>query len=153
MNVRFYLKRPKSDTPTVICSQINYNMTSFKYYLPIKINLIDWDFKSQRMKQMRDKTNDAFNDRLEWVASKIVGTFYNYLNNNDGQMPTEDNFRKLLDKVFEKKQEHQAPSNEYIEDLDFDDSNAILIVNRGLIPQILAMIQKNNFQCVIVKQK
>lgn len=101
MNVKFYLKRPKSKTPTVICAQINYNLRAYRYYLPYQVNPGDWDFKSQRMR-LDVANGEVFNQLLACVTQKINGKFYAYLNKSGGYMPTVEIYRQLLDQLFKK---------------------------------------------------
>lgn len=144
--MRFYLKRSKSDTLTAVCSQIHYNKTSFRYYLPIKVASLDWDFKSQRMRPMSDNSDIEFNKRLEWRASKIKATFYNYLNSNDDKMPSVEIFRLLLNKAFEKKGV-RSPSTK-TERLDFDDSRVIIIVSPEILSKIKSTLKSMDVQCI-----
>lgn len=103
MKVSFYLRRPKDNRVSVVIAQINFNMTSYRYYLMEKIHPSDWNFHTQRAKQGAKCTESVeFNQRLKVISGKILETFYNYQNTHQGQAPTQQIFNELLDDVFNK---------------------------------------------------
>ncbi|MBI2272261.1 MAG: phage integrase SAM-like domain-containing protein [Bacteroidetes bacterium] len=104
MTVRFYLKRPNGDRISGIYAQLHFNQTVFKYYLLEKVHPEDWNFKTQRARSgVRSKKNLEFNQRLNYVATKISDAFYNYQNTHEGRPPVPKVFRELLDEIFDKK--------------------------------------------------
>lgn len=104
MTVRFYLKRPNANRISGIYAQLHFNQTVFKYYLLEKVHPEDWNFNTQRARSgIRCKKNLEFNQRLNYVATKINDAFYNYQNTHDGRSPVPKVFRELLDEIFDKK--------------------------------------------------
>lgn len=70
MKVSFYLSRPKDNRVSVVIAQINFNMTSYRYYLTIKIHPSDWNPKTQRAKQVAKCTESIeFNHLLKNIYS------------------------------------------------------------------------------------
>lgn len=103
MKVSFYLSRPKDNRVSVVIAQINFNMTSYRYYLLEKIHPSDWNPKTQRAKQgAKCSESIEFNHRLKNISGEILETFYNYQNTHKGQPPTQQIFKELLDNVFNK---------------------------------------------------
>jgi len=108
MKVSYYLKRPKDNRMSVVIAQLNFNMTVYRYYLLEKIHPADWNFKTQRAKQGTKYADTVpFNQKLNEIAGKITSTFYSYQNTHNGQPPSLQIFRELLDSLFNKQSQER----------------------------------------------
>lgn len=103
MRISFYLKRPKSETETVIFVRICYGDYKLKYYTTENIHPKYWNTETQRAKQIKTFIEyPEFNQRLNNIDSHIGTVFLKYLNNNSGEIPTPNTLKNLLDKEFKK---------------------------------------------------
>lgn len=105
MTTSYFLTRPKAETDTAIYARICYSGYKFKYYTEEKINPKFWSKTTRQAKQTEKfREYPEFNQRLKEIASDISNTLLNYKNQNGGETPNPDTFRKLLDPVIKKKQ-------------------------------------------------
>jgi hypothetical protein len=105
MTTSYFLTRPKAETDTAIYARICYSGYKFKYYTEEKINPKFWSKTTRQAKQTEKfKEYPEFNQRLKEIASDISNTLLNYKNQNQGETPNPDTFRKLLDLVIKKKE-------------------------------------------------
>lgn len=105
MTTSYFLTRPKAETDTAIYARICYSGYKFKYYTEEKINPKFWNKGTRQAKQTEKfKEYPEFNQRLKEIASDIGNTLLNYKNQNGGETPTPDTFRKLLDLVIKRKE-------------------------------------------------
>lgn len=107
MNVRFYLKRPKSCSSTAVCAILNYKYKTYKYYLPYKVNPSDWDCKNQRMCSAGENSA-MFNQLLGCAANKIIDVLHLHICANGGRWPTPEKFGTLIDEIFQRRRVHKA---------------------------------------------
>lgn len=127
MNVRFYLKRTKSNSPTAICAHVNHKYDTYKYYLPYRIKPSDWDLKNQRMRY-EGENSALFNELLFCASKKIDDALQGYINANDGKWPTLEKFRKLLDEIFQRRRVHKA--HKVLGRIDIGNSRMIVIIQK-----------------------
>ena len=99
MDISFYLKRPKADRETAIFARISYSTYQVKYYLPEKINPVNWDGKTQEPKK---GYQPEFKNRLQKIKSAISDCVRAYQNGNGNELPNPETLKRLLDKEIRK---------------------------------------------------
>lgn len=97
MEVKFYLKEPKSTTATVIFCWISYDGFRVKFYTPESINPKYWDTVNHRVKKTaKFPEYPEFNLRLDNMAIAIKKNLRTYINENDNQYPLPHVLNSLL---------------------------------------------------------
>lgn len=96
MDIRYYLKRPDSNTETVIFARISYSGRKLKYYLPKKVLPKKWDYEKQRLVGNTKDVKD-FNSCLNKTSTDIQNAFDKYVLIHEIQ-PSTDKLKELLDK-------------------------------------------------------
>ncbi|XVJ66861.1 MAG: site-specific integrase [Lacibacter sp.] len=117
MEVSYYLKRPsankalktnrdvlrKPKTRTVIYARICYNNIKLKFYTNETIDPNFWNPQTQRAKQTSKFTeHPEFNRRLDNIAADIRNAFRNYKNENNGEIPSPETFKEILNREIKK---------------------------------------------------
>ncbi len=104
MTVSFYLKRAKSDNPTIIYARIYYGSYETKCYTDKSILPVYWNKKAKRVRESKKYPQyPEFNAALDRIADKIEAIIMDYQNRNDGFYPTPAQLKPLLDKGIRKK--------------------------------------------------
>lgn len=98
MEIQFYLKRPDSDTETVIFARISYSGRKLKYYLPKKVTPTKWNFTTKRL-NASTREEEKLNKYLNKAITDIQTVYDGYVLVNKFH-PSTDTLKELLDKEF-----------------------------------------------------
>lgn len=110
----FNLRDPKSKKATAIHLVIrctNWNGKRISYPTGESILPEFWESDKTKSNVQRAKSTKSFpehmefNHRLDKIEIKVKDTYRKYLNDNDGEIPTKDEFKKLLDIAFKRKED------------------------------------------------
>lgn len=97
MKVSYFLTRSKVDAETSIYARICYAGFKFKFYIGEQIHPKFWNKDSRQAKQtIRFKEYPEFNTRLDNIKHQIKTVYRQYLNDNEGNIPTPPTLRNLL---------------------------------------------------------
>src|SRR4051794_31820798 len=103
MVVTYYLKRPEATSNTSIFARISYKGYKLKYYISENINPANWNKNTHRAKGSKNfREYPEFNNRLFNIESTIRTVFRKYQNDQDGETPLPENFKRLLDVEIKK---------------------------------------------------
>ncbi len=103
MVATYYLKRLKATTNTSIFARVSYKGYQLKYYISEKINPANWNKNTHQAKGSKNfREYPEFNNRLFNIESAIRNVFRKYQNDNNGEMPLPENFKRLLDVEIKK---------------------------------------------------
>jgi len=98
MTTSFYLKRPNSDNPTILFARIYYGSYETKCYTDKSIHPKYWNKNTKRARETKQFPQyPEFNRGLDKIEKKIEAIIFNYQNENDGNFPTPEKLKPLLD--------------------------------------------------------
>jgi integrase len=102
--INFYLRDKEADTATPILMFVSYNGSRLtKYPTGETIEPLFWDSKTQRAKQTKKfPTYPEFNSRLSNIETVAENILRQYMNDNDQQPPTVEEYRALLNQSLNK---------------------------------------------------
>ena len=113
MKIKFYLKRPKSDTATSIYALVNYNANSLKIYTKESIIPQYWNAATNSARNTpKFKEHPEFNQRLNNIRSTINKVFLDFKNENGHAEPSPAILKPLIEQALKK-------GNEKITFMDF----------------------------------
>lgn len=103
MKIKFYLKRPKADSPTSIYALVNYAGQSLKVYTKESIDPKFWNPTTNAARQTPKFTEGPeFNQRLNNIRSTISKVFMDFKNDNGHNEPSPAILKPLIEQALNK---------------------------------------------------